>query len=265
MSELILHHYDVSPYAEKIRLAMGLKGLAWRSVHIPMVMPKPDLTALTGGYRLTPVLQVGADVYCDTRLIAAVLEERVAEPSFFPEGRTALTRGLAFWGESAFMEVITLFMGQGVFPQDFVADRQTMIPGGFHVEQATPLIPSKRDQIRARLDLLEGQLAAGAPFLMGDQPSLADPRPSVTASPARCRPARPSRSRARRARPPSSPRTPGIRTAASRATACASCPRPTACVPSRASWWRRTPSASRSAVTTSARARSSCTSHARAT
>jgi hypothetical protein len=72
------------------------------------------------------------------------------------------------------MEVITLFMGQVVFPQDFVADRQTMIPGGFHVEQATPLIPSKRDQIRARLDLLEGQLAAGAPFLMGDQPSLAD-------------------------------------------------------------------------------------------
>ena len=50
MSELILHHYDLSPYAEKIRLIMGYKGLAWKSVQIPMVMPKPDLTCLTGGY-----------------------------------------------------------------------------------------------------------------------------------------------------------------------------------------------------------------------
>src|SRR6185369_1531695 len=74
MAELILHHYDISPYAEKVRLIMGLKRLAWRSVQIPVVMPKPDLTALTGGYRLTPVLQIGADIYCDTRTIARRLE-----------------------------------------------------------------------------------------------------------------------------------------------------------------------------------------------
>ncbi len=48
---------------------LGLKGLAWRSVEIPVVMPKPGLTALTGGYRKTPVLQIGADIYCDTRLM----------------------------------------------------------------------------------------------------------------------------------------------------------------------------------------------------
>ena len=66
MSSLILHHYDISPYAEKIRLCFGLKGLAWRSVIVPMVLPKPDLMPLTGGFRRTPVLQIGADVYCDT-------------------------------------------------------------------------------------------------------------------------------------------------------------------------------------------------------
>ena len=71
MAELVLHHFDWSPYAEKVRVLLGIKGLAWRSVQIPMVMPKPDLTALTGGYRKTPVLQVGADVYCDSSLIAA--------------------------------------------------------------------------------------------------------------------------------------------------------------------------------------------------
>ena len=49
----------------------------WRSVTVPMVAPKPDLTALTGGYRKVPVMQIGADVYCDTRLIAEVIDEQL--------------------------------------------------------------------------------------------------------------------------------------------------------------------------------------------
>ncbi|MDH3509928.1 MAG: glutathione S-transferase N-terminal domain-containing protein, partial [Gammaproteobacteria bacterium] len=66
MTDIILHHFDLSPFAEKIRLALGFKNLSWRSVQIPLIMPKPDLTALTGGYRKTPVMQIGADIYCDT-------------------------------------------------------------------------------------------------------------------------------------------------------------------------------------------------------
>jgi glutathione S-transferase len=80
MSELILHHYDVSPYAEKIRLALGLKGLAWQSVQAPMVMPKPYHVELTGGYRRVPVLQIGADIYCDTHCIARVLDRLHPSP-----------------------------------------------------------------------------------------------------------------------------------------------------------------------------------------
>ena len=72
MTDLILHHYPQSPFAEKARLLLGFKGLSWHSVMIPPVMPKPDLTALTGGYRRTPVLQVGADIYCTPRLSPAV-------------------------------------------------------------------------------------------------------------------------------------------------------------------------------------------------
>jgi len=87
MHELILHHYPTSPFAEKARLMLGFKQLSWRSVMIPPVMPKPDLTALTGGYRRTPVLQVGADIYCDTALIARRLEAEKATPALFPEGQ----------------------------------------------------------------------------------------------------------------------------------------------------------------------------------
>jgi glutathione S-transferase len=69
MAGIILHHYPRSPFAEKVRLSLGLKGLAYHAVTIPAVMPKPELMPLTGGYRRTPVLQVGADVYCDTLAI----------------------------------------------------------------------------------------------------------------------------------------------------------------------------------------------------
>ena len=39
MSEPILHHYAISPFAEKVRLILGFKQLVWRSVLIPPVMP----------------------------------------------------------------------------------------------------------------------------------------------------------------------------------------------------------------------------------
>ncbi|HEY2977588.1 MAG TPA: glutathione S-transferase N-terminal domain-containing protein, partial [Burkholderiaceae bacterium] len=57
--ELILHHYATSPFSEKVRLILGYKGLAWRSVTVPVILPKPDVVALTGGYRKTPFLQIG--------------------------------------------------------------------------------------------------------------------------------------------------------------------------------------------------------------
>jgi glutathione S-transferase len=73
-TDLVLHHYPRSPFAEKVRIAFGLKGLHWHSVIQPRIAPKPELVALTGGYRRIPVLQIGADIYCDTRRILAELE-----------------------------------------------------------------------------------------------------------------------------------------------------------------------------------------------
>lgn len=109
MHELILHHYPTSPFAEKARLMLGFKQLSWRSVMIPPVMPKPDLTALTGGYRRTPVLQVGADIYCDTALIARRLEAEKATPALFPEGQEFTAATLAQWADSVlFLNAVSL-------------------------------------------------------------------------------------------------------------------------------------------------------------
>ena len=100
MPNLILHHYATSPFSEKIRLVLGYKKLAWRSVIVPQIMPKPDVLPLTGGYRKTPFLQVGADIYCDTALICDVLEHLQPEPSIYPEPSKGLARTLAQWADS---------------------------------------------------------------------------------------------------------------------------------------------------------------------
>src|SRR5271168_1599355 len=84
VAELILHHYPESLFSEKARAVLNARKLPWRSVIIPMIMPRPDTIPLTGGYRRTPVLQVGADVYCDTALIAAYLDGKGAGPTLFP-------------------------------------------------------------------------------------------------------------------------------------------------------------------------------------
>ena len=84
MTDPILHHYDASPFSQKAQKLLGIKQLAWHSVEMPMTAPKPDLEAITGGYRGTPVLQLGSDVFIDTVAIADALDH------FFPHG-TALT------------------------------------------------------------------------------------------------------------------------------------------------------------------------------
>src|SRR2546427_22521 len=95
MADIILHHYETSPYAEKVRVAFGIKGLAWSSVQIPRIMPKPDLMPLTGGYRKTPGMQVGADIFFDTQLILRAIDALPVEPPLNPHARVGDAR--AWW------------------------------------------------------------------------------------------------------------------------------------------------------------------------
>jgi glutathione S-transferase len=173
--EIILHHYWESPYAEKIRRILGFKRLAWRSVVIPMVMPKPDLTALTGGYRKTPVLQLGADVYCDTDLIARTLERLAPAPTLFPDGTGPLAHMLGPWQQELFwLAVRTVGTSAPVFPPGFVEDRANMLEGGLSIARVLAEAPAQREQLRAKLDLLDTRLRDHGPFLLGGAPSLAD-------------------------------------------------------------------------------------------
>ena len=180
MPDLILHHYPTSPFSEKIRLVLGCKKLAWKSVIIPRIMPKPDVIALTGGYRRTPVLQIGADIYCDTALICDVLEHLQPAPSLHPPGTNGANRIVAQWADStlfwaamaySFSPEGVAFMFQDQPPdaaKAFAEDRAKMRGGAsrMHPSDATSAYKSYLRRIASMVDKQA--------FVMGQQPSLAD-------------------------------------------------------------------------------------------
>jgi glutathione S-transferase len=180
MADLILHHYPTSPFAEKVRLIMGYKKLAWKSVIIPMIMPKPDVVALTGGYRKTPVLQIGADIYCDTALIADVLDHLQPEPSLYPEPSKGMGRTLAQWADTTlfwtamaynFQPAGTAQVFAGAPPEAakaFAEDRQAMRQGMPRMPAADATAAYK-SYLRRMSDMLDDW-----PFLLGAMPSIAD-------------------------------------------------------------------------------------------
>lgn len=177
MDEIILHHYPLSPFAEKVRVALGIKQLAWRSVTIPMMMPKPDLIPLTGGYRKTPVMQIGADIYCDTQCILREIERRFEGPSLYRDTDPGTTNALAFWTDrNLFLPAVGVaFAGKpNMLPAEFYAERSKFLGREFNFERMKAATPFMMDQLRAQLEWFESMLEDGRPFLLGQHATLVD-------------------------------------------------------------------------------------------
>lgn len=178
--DIYLHHYPTSPFAEKVRAMLGCKGLAWKSVFQPMVMPKPDLVAITGGYRRIPVLQIGNQIICDTALMADVLEHIQPEPTLYPAGLKGLARTVAQWADVQLFPVAMAFNFQpagaqhvfaGQAPEALAAfgeDRKAMRSGAARMHPSDAAGQYK-SYLRRLSTMLEGQ-----DFLLGAQPSIAD-------------------------------------------------------------------------------------------
>jgi glutathione S-transferase len=175
MTDIILHHYETSPFSEMLRLALGLKGLAWKSVIIPNMAPKPDLIPLTGGYRKTPVLQIGADIYCDTAICIEAIEAHTPSPSLFPApmGRAGAFAGMWAAGPM-FMPAVSAAMGPIAqhLPAEFWEDRKALF--GLDTAIFTAMGPHLRAQFEASLARIEDALSDGRSFLGGDAAGYSD-------------------------------------------------------------------------------------------
>jgi glutathione S-transferase len=180
MTQLILHHYATSPFSEKIRLILGAKQLPWHGVDVPRIMPKPDVLALTGGYRKTPFLQIGSHIYCDTALICDVLEHLQPTPTLYPAQHKGMARVLAQWADT------TLFWSAMAW--NFSPKGAAQMFGGSPPEQAkafaedrakmrvaVPRVPpadaaaAYRSYLRRLANMLDDQ-----DYLVGSSPCIAD-------------------------------------------------------------------------------------------
>lgn len=174
---IILHQYDISPFSEKVRVVLGIKGLDWFACDEPIIMPKPELVALTGGYRKIPVMQIGADIYCDTQIIIRELERRFPSPSIFVGGDRGLGWGMGLWTDrSFFMAAVAVIFGNApdAMGEDFKQDRTKLMGRPFDTEAMKAGAPMMAEQLRANLGWLEEQLGDGRKFLMGEAPGIAD-------------------------------------------------------------------------------------------
>ena len=171
VTDLILHHYSSSPFSEKVRLVLGYKGLDWQSVTVPVMLPKPDVVALTGGYRRTPFLQIGADIYCDTALICRVIERLAPKPSIYPASAGGAAHIVSQWADSALFWVAIPYtmqpagiahIMQGAPPEvlkAFGADRAAMTAG---MRRATPADAAA--QLKTYLGWIEAAARRRAPL-----------------------------------------------------------------------------------------------------
>jgi glutathione S-transferase len=172
-TEIILHHYDTSPFSEKARLLLGLHGLPWRSVIQPTIMPKPELVPLTGGYRRAPVMQIGADIYCDSQAIMAEIRRR--------GGVDPLGEGLGWavnlWADRVFFQssVAVIFgeLGASV-PRAFIEDREKLMGRAFDVAAMKAAAIPMSAQWRSQARWIDATLAISGSFLTGDTAMIAD-------------------------------------------------------------------------------------------
>ena len=178
MADIILHHYPPSPVSEKIRVALGFKKLAWKSVEQNRLPDRPELFAMTGGYRRIPVMHIGADLFCDTQCIFRELEQRFPKPSLHPTGDSGASFGMSRWIDQSFFELGVRLAFAPVadsLPPELVADRTRLYfgPNGDMSAEAKD-IPHTLSQIRPQLGWLDDQLEANGAYLHGAKASMSD-------------------------------------------------------------------------------------------
>ena len=183
MNSIILHQYSESPFSEKVRSLLGYKRVSYKKVEIPTIMPRPNTIPLTGGYRKTPVMQIGAEVYCDTSIICRVIDNLYPEQTIYPDKHIATINSVSHWTDTFFFKVCVAIAFQPraaatnpLFEDEsamlaFMADRAEFSKGS---EELSMLFEEAEPFFVAHLDHLERQLASAGPFLFGNSPTIAD-------------------------------------------------------------------------------------------
>ncbi|CAL1701069.1 unnamed protein product [Somion occarium] len=184
---VVLYHYDASPFATKVKNMLLLKQIPHKRVAVPVTLPRPELAEKLGvTYRRIPVLAIGNDVYCDTSLIASVLERRFPPSegykSLFPPRKgggkadTGLVKALTmYWTDRAVFPLAANSLPYSKFPPAFIKDRSAWLGTQIDPKEVEARHPIVKSQIVSHLSLIEEQLSDGREWLLDTEtPGLAD-------------------------------------------------------------------------------------------
>lgn len=185
----ILYQYRISPFCDKVRRALRLKGLDWDSVEVPILPGKYKAISPTGKF---PAVDFGGRIVVDSTDIIAHLDTLVAEPRLIPADPRQRADALILedWADES-LYFFDLTMRN--WPQNrelFVADllhaeaglkrniMAAIIPGALRkVATAQGLGRKSEAQVTAELARHYDCLAArldGQDFLVGAAISIAD-------------------------------------------------------------------------------------------
>lgn len=183
MPDLILHHYPMSPFSQKMRSMLGYAGLPWQSVTTREAPPRPHLAALAGGYRKIPVAQDGADVFCDSRVIAEEIALRAGKPELVLANCSAEVQDYVAKVDLELFFACVLAAGNRTLRRKAMASMSTLDMARFVWDRlnmgrtATTRIVGLR-QARpvalAHAAHVEEMLGHGQPFLFGATPNHGD-------------------------------------------------------------------------------------------
>jgi glutathione S-transferase len=181
MQDLILYHYSMSPFAEKMRTMLGYTGIPWQSVTVREMPPRKVLSILAGGYRKVPVAQIGADVFCDTRIISDELALISGKPELSLAGqpqeiidfvrKTDLEIFFACVMSASDKRMLKKLIKETSLWNAFLFLRDRMAMGKSS-RVRTARGPKAKAVVLEHMALMEQMLAND--FLFGDQPCIAD-------------------------------------------------------------------------------------------
>ncbi|KAF2106450.1 hypothetical protein BDV96DRAFT_590965 [Lophiotrema nucula] len=181
----LLFHYPPSIYSHRVLWYLWLRGLPYDECIQPAYMPRPDLASININYRRIPILAIGKDIYCDSRLIIKTLEERFPGSNLSP--RTSQEAGIKKLFESWSIDgglfanavkLIPYWTSKSLLKDKaFLDDRQQLMGGvRFTPEERERNRPDGLTHIRQAFEVLENTwLADGRKWILGgDAPSVVD-------------------------------------------------------------------------------------------
>ncbi|KAH7067104.1 hypothetical protein FB567DRAFT_542046 [Paraphoma chrysanthemicola] len=181
----ILFHYPPSIYSHRVLWYLWLRGILYDECIQPPIMPRPDLASIGVGYRKIPVMAIGKDVYCDSRLIISKLEALFPNSTLTPKTEAEIGVQKLFENYTIdggvfanTVKLIPYWTDVSLLQNKAFLDDRAKLSGGRRMtkENMEAGRPEGLQQIRQAFNLLETSfLADGRDWILGSkEPSLAD-------------------------------------------------------------------------------------------